>query len=363
MLAMSRAFEDNSADRQQTDGDHRPTCNLTSDAQLRERSSGHSWQSNWQSNERYWGDGGELAGLKAHFRTAGLNEKDGVDEPNGPLDALHCGHCRRDSRVCGRDDSSPETGTTAVGATQAEAHPTGTIQRRMNGQRRGRPTIRCLTMDLGINLPGLDTDLGQIEHPWLNELRRISPHTPTGQKRILSIANPMVYRLRISNERGATWVDEEREVVWLCAVQRREDGSDNDAFVWFAELHGLGDLLPTGDDELRDDAEAVLRFHKTLTHELLTLVDAALEIPEQELTSDLGEWIPCRVLVRHDDNLQEIWCAFGTRGSDGTFVPENQRDLLFAELERHVHSAMFEARNDWPTGALEWWEVVRFGVR
>lgn len=246
---------------------------------------------------------------------------------------------------------------------RAAAHPTGSIRKRMHDERRGRPTIRCLTTDLGIELPGLDVDLGRLDHPWMDELRRIVPHSPTGQKRILSIGSPMVFRLRVSNERGATWVEEARDVVWLCAVQRREDGSDDDAFVWFAELHGNDQLLPTGDDRLRDDAEAVLRFHKTLMRELLTLVDAALDDVEHELASDLGEWLPCRILVRRSDDLEEIWCALGTRGSDGAFVPENQRDLLFAELERHVHPAMFEARNDWPTGDVEWWEVVRFGVR
>jgi hypothetical protein len=184
-----------------------------------------------------------------------------------------------------------------------------------------------------------------------------------GQKRILSIGSPMVFRLRVSDERGATWVDENLNVVWLCAVQRREEGSDDDAFAWFAGLHGSGQLLPTDDDRLRDDAEAVLRFHKTLTSDLLQLVDSALADVERELNVDLGEWLPCRVLVRDGDSLQEIWCALSTRGNDGNFVPENQRDLLFAELERYLHPAMFEARNDWPTGGVEWWEVVRFGVR
>ena len=50
-----------------------------------------------------------------------------------------------------------------------------------------------------------------------------------GQKRILSISYPLVYRLRVSSERGAAWLDEEG-IVWLCAVRRREEGSDDDAF-------------------------------------------------------------------------------------------------------------------------------------
>jgi len=229
--------------------------------------------------------------------------------------------------------------------------------------RRGRPTLRCFKKDLRLELPPLDVDLGDVDDPWLDELRRIAPHSPTGQKRILSIGSPMVFRLRVSDERGATWLDKSRDVVWLCGVHRRKEGSDDDAFAWFAELHGSAQLLPTDDDRLRDDAEAVLRFHKTLTNDLLMLVDAAFADAQHELTTDLGEWLPCRVLVQSGDGLQEIWCALSTRGNDGNFVSEKQRDLLFAELERHLQPVMFEARNDWPSGDVEWWEVVRFGVR
>ena len=105
------------------------------------------------------------------------------------------------------------------------------------------------------------------------------------------------------------------------------------------------------------------RWGLPLTNDLLTLVDAAFAGAQHELTTDLGEWLPCRVLVQSGDGLQEIWCALSTRGNDGNFVSEKQRDLLFAELERHLQPVMFEARNDWPSGDVEWWEVVRFGVR
>ncbi len=128
----------------------------------------------------------------------------------------------------------------------------------MGDTRRARPTIRCLIEDLGIELPGLDTDLGELDDPWIAELHRIAAMSPTGQKRILAINYPLLYRLRLSSERGATWLDEDG-VVWLCAVRRREEGSDDDAFAWFAELHQDGRLLPTDDDRLRDRAEEAVR--------------------------------------------------------------------------------------------------------
>lgn len=229
--------------------------------------------------------------------------------------------------------------------------------------RESRPTIRCLTDDLGIELPDIDVCLGDIDHPWLNELRRIADTSPLNQKRILCIAYPMVYRLRISNMRGATWVEDAQSIVWLCAVHRREQGSDDDAFEWFADLHGQGSLLPCDDDHLRYRAEAVIRLHRELSAALCALADEALQQPSVELTSSLCDWLPCRILVLESAGMQEIWCAISVLDVDGGFASERQRELLFAELERYLKPFMTEARIDWPAGELLWHEAVRLGLR
>jgi hypothetical protein len=245
-------------------------------------------------------------------------------------------------------------------------HPmfmTGTIPDAMSSNRRSRPTLRCLTEDLGLDVPGLGMDLGDVDHPWLDELRRIAPRSPRGQKRILSIAQPLVYRLRVSTARGATWVDEEHGIVWLCAAHRREQGSDGDAYAWFARLHASGRLLPGKDDRLRDRAEAVIRLQRGLTAEMLHLVDEALAHKGAELAADLGGYLPCRVLVLASAGLEETWCALSGRATDGTRIPDRLRDVLFAALELHFSDAVFEVRQDWPTGEVGWWEVVRLGLR
>lgn len=233
----------------------------------------------------------------------------------------------------------------------------------MQTNRRARPTIRCLIEDLGLELTGFDVDLGEIDDLWLDELRRIAPTSPTGQKRILSIARPLVYRLRVSSFRGATWVDEEHGIVWLCAVRRREADSDDDAFAWFAELHARGQLLPSEDDRLRDRAEAVIRLQRGLAAELLNLVDDALSRRGTEMRADLGGYIPSRVLVQSGGGVEEIWCALSSRARDGNPIDDQLRNILFAGLENHFPDAIFEVRGDWPTGRLEWWEVVRMGLR
>jgi hypothetical protein len=230
-------------------------------------------------------------------------------------------------------------------------------------KRRARPTLRCLTEDLCLDMPGLGVDLGDVDHPWLAELRRVAQRSPQGQKRILSIAEPLVYRLRVSSVRGATWVDEEHDVVWLCAVHRREQGSDDDAYAWFASLHANGQLLPSEDDRLRDRAEAVIRLQRGLTAEMLHLVDDALVHKGTELAANLGNYLSCRVLALESGGVEQIWCALSTRAAEGTHVPDRLRDILFATLELHFSDAVFEVRHDWPTGEVGWWEVVRLGLR
>jgi hypothetical protein len=232
----------------------------------------------------------------------------------------------------------------------------------MSDTRRARPTIRCLVEDLGIPLPEVSVDLGKIDDPWIAELRRVAPTSPTGQRRILSIAYPLVYRLRVSSERGATWVDDE-DVVWLCAVRRREEGADDDAFVWFGELHSTGRLLPTDDDRLRERAEETVGLVRRLQLDLFHLVDEAVGNPSTEQAADLDGLLPCRAIAYTSQEVEEIWCAISVRLADGQFLKPEVRDILFALLEQHLAPAVFEARGDWPTGDVEWFEAVRLGMR
>jgi hypothetical protein len=104
-------------------------------------------------------------------------------------------------------------------------------------------------------LPALDIDLGGIDHPLLAEARRVAPAAPQGQKRILAVAHPLVYRLRHGRGRGATWLKSEAARFWFLAGARRAEGSQDDAYEVFESLHRAGTLLPTSDDRLRHELE------------------------------------------------------------------------------------------------------------
>jgi len=214
-----------------------------------------------------------------------------------------------------------------------------------------------------MQVPSLDKSLDELNHPWLKELHRVADTSPQGQKRIESIDHPLVFRLRVSDHRGATWVDEDRNVVWLCAVHKREEGSEGDAYEWFRDLHTSGDLLPTEEDLDRLLIDAAIQVFRTAEAELLQLVDETIAQPGKELVRDLGGWLPSRVVVIESDGVQEIWCAISGRNTEGGFVSEKIRNGLFLSLEAHLDPVLMEARHDWPGGQAEWFEVVRLGIR
>ena len=228
-------------------------------------------------------------------------------------------------------------------------------------ERRTRPTIRCLRDDLGIGLPTVDVALGSIEHPLMDEARRVAPAAPRSQKRILAIDRPLVYRLRHSRWRGATWLDDAAARFWLLAGAQREAGSHADAYEVFVALHEAGHLLPTDDDRLRDVFERDARVLAAARIEALHALEAAAAAPDSDVLIRFGEFVDARMLLPAAGD--EVWVAIATRAADGGFVAEGLRDLLFAIVFDAAGAEIWEPRPDWPSGPLEWFEVARLGLR
>jgi hypothetical protein len=228
-------------------------------------------------------------------------------------------------------------------------------------ERRTRPTIRCLHDDLCIELPTVDVDLGSVEHPLMDEVRRVSPTAPRGQKRILAIDHPLVYRLRHGRWRGATWLEEDAARLWLLAGAQRAAGSRDDAYDVFAALHAAGRLLPGDDDRLRDEVERDARVIAATRTEAPRALAAACAAPETDVPILLAGLVAARMLVSAAGD--EVWVAIATRAADGVFVADGLRDLLFRIVFEAAGAELSEARTDWPSGPLEWFEVVRLGLR
>ena len=77
--------------------------------------------------------------------------------------------------------------------------------------------------------------------------RRAAPNLPTasqGQKRILAIHHPLVYRLRHGRWRGATWLEEDATRLWLLAGALRATGSRDDANEMFVASAMCSSAMP-----------------------------------------------------------------------------------------------------------------------
>jgi hypothetical protein len=128
--------------------------------------------------------------------------------------------------------------------------------------RRTRVTLRCLLDDLKLEIPPVEVDLGRLDHVLVDEARRLTPTAPRGQKRILSIEHPLVYRVRHGRWRGATWLETDATRFWLCAGAQREEGSGEDAYEQFATLHRASGCCPT---LTTDSAMRLSATHASLT--------------------------------------------------------------------------------------------------
>lgn len=227
--------------------------------------------------------------------------------------------------------------------------------------RRTRVTLRCVREDLGLDVPPIEVDLGGLDHALVVEARRLTPSAPRGQKRILSIEHPLVYRIRHARWRGATWPETDANRFWLCAGAQREEGSGDDAYEHFAALHEAGRLLPGDDDDLRDALERNVRIIDAATEAIPEALADALARRGRDVTLRFGELVDARLHASAAG--EEIWIAIATQASDGRFVDERLRDVLFRLVFDGAGAELWEPRADWPLGELAWFEVARLGLR
>lgn len=227
--------------------------------------------------------------------------------------------------------------------------------------RRTRVTLRCLREDLRIETPPVEVDLGGLGHALVAEARRVAPAAPRGQKRILSIERPLVYRLRHGRWRGATWLEADAARFWLCAGAQREEGSGEDAYEIFAALNRAGRLLPDDDDQLRDALERNARIIDEAADSIVSTLAEAFDRQGHDVAASFGGLVDVRLHVTAPG--EEVWVAIGTQAADGRFVEERLRDVLFGLVLAAADAELWEPRADWPSGELAWFEVARLGLR
>jgi hypothetical protein len=224
-----------------------------------------------------------------------------------------------------------------------------------------RITLWCFTEDLGLTLPGVDSELSA-EHPIADELVARAHTAPAGLKRILAIRAPLVYRLQRGRRRGAAWPDERSDTFWLLAAGLRRQGSPDDAYAHFTRLHDAGRLLPTPDDAARIRLEAAARRYRRLSAEIPVAVSSARVRAGHCVSVALAGVIPCRMLLVKGKACDELWIAVSTVDVGGAGVEQRTRDIIFALAEQAAGAGEWETVSAWPEGALNWFEVARYGL-
>jgi len=140
----------------------------------------------------------------------------------------------------------------------------------------------------------------------------------------------------------------------LCAGAQREEGSGEDAYEQFAALHRDQRLLPDKDDLLRDALERNAR-----------IIDAALaeafDRQGHDIAISFAGLIDARLYVAVSG--EEVGVAIATQATDGRFVEERLRDVLFGLVLTAAEAEEWEPRADWPSGELARFKVACLGLR
>lgn len=209
-------------------------------------------------------------------------------------------------------------------------HNTGECHGRSFVSRAGhelRITARCVLDDLGIRQ---DSTFETLQSHEIVKALRNQRHTNVRGTNTVGPAagSNTLWVLRYGHfHRGATWFDEEQNVVWLCAYALHRSGDPADAFPHFDELRQSGVLWPTTGDYQALSDEHGERFSAVVAPEAQDLLAAARATPGVEERRVIGTTQPVGLVVHIVETLEETFVAvFG----DTTEIPQLQ--MLLAAL-------------------------------
>lgn len=216
-----------------------------------------------------------------------------------------------------------------------------------------RITRRCLRDDLD---GGIDADFEAVaSHPIVKAFVRERREKFEGSSRVEPLeSGKAISVVRHQHEhRGATWHDENHEVIWLVAYGRHQSGMPGDFFPFCKRLDQAGILLPTVEDYEALYRERDLRLARMLVVDPPLLLKRARESGKEE-HAQIGGRFGTAVSVEFADEIEAISVAFDTRA-------ENFYKTLPVILAAFVPGASFE---DWegldqmPARELEGYEIA-----
>lgn len=214
-----------------------------------------------------------------------------------------------------------------------------------------RITGRCLAEDLGVDAQAsFESLLGQDIVRGLVGKRAAAP---TGGEEFTGHGTGLsLQKLRFRDQRGATWYEEEKAVVWLLACGLHRSGDPDDAYPYMERLGQEGRLIPTDSDyeALFDDRAE--RAAEVVVEEAQELLSAAREQASIEQVGVLGEQAPVSVVVEMTDGVEEVCIAFSV-----TVVPPAWVTLIPAWFVPHSRFDQWMETASFPVRPLEDGEI------
>jgi hypothetical protein len=227
--------------------------------------------------------------------------------------------------------------------------------------RRVRPTLRLLREDERVPVPPIGARLDDIDLPFTRKAHDLAPVFPANQIRILELGGAFVFRFTHGRTRVLTWLDEQRQIMWLVGADLRREDEDYDRYL---DLDRRDELLPGAEDETRLEGEELLQLAHWIQGHVPDWVAQAQAQPTSEHPLVLPGGAQVIIFASADD---EVWVALPTLLAAELGIADPVRSLIVATVTQALGGAAateWEPRHDWPTGRdLRSYEIAYVWVR
>jgi len=184
-----------------------------------------------------------------------------------------------------------------------------------------RVTQRCLLEDLGGSKDATLEDVSN--HPIVRAFLRERRTKTTGTRTVgqLRSGQDIWVLTQAHRDRGGTWFEAERDIVWLVAAGHHESGSEDDFFPYCRELDKEQRLAPSE----KDYTALFLDQRKRLAARILIDAPALRKRAREsngEISGEIGGKFGVKVAIEVVDEIEEITIAFDLRTLGGTrYIP------------------------------------------
>lgn len=147
-----------------------------------------------------------------------------------------------------------------------------------------------------------------------------------------------VYNLHAGEDRGVTWWDRDRDIVWLLSADFHRSGSRDDFYPAMVALDADHSLMPDAQDFLDADPDPTEEYLRELEEAGRQLLQQGRDQPAYEHSTlvagrmTLGIYI--EVIVIEQDSAEEVWIRVrATPDHHGTDVVQDILDVVIPEAQ------------------------------